>query len=371
MKRPSGNLLVGMSLGISLLFVCAGILLYRQQVQTPVVLPEPPLKDLAARHGIELGNFAILTHLKDPNYDHILSTQYNVALIDNTPNWYFTDGGMRPSPTTYDFHNMDTVVAYAQQHKMTMQAHHLLWGEEKWLPPWLKDHAYTHDQYMSFIHDHISNVAGRYAGQIQQWTVVNEAFTRGQHKFGLSDWWADHTGGGTGYIDQAFIWAHEADPNAKLILNDFGNEAENSVSDAMYVYIKSAKARGVPIDGLGMQMHIDANSVPKKEAVIKNMQRFAAIGVSIYVTEFDVNMSGVFAPQSVRMEKEATIYHDMMRACIESKVCHSFSQLGITDAETWYNYMGPTSANAAPLMFDKQYRPKPAFDAFRDALLEQ
>ena len=370
MKRLTRTSAVLISLGASLLIIGLVIYLYRTRPYT-VDLPEPPLKTLAAQHDLELGNFAILTHLKDPNYDHILSTQFNMALIDNTPNWYFTDGGLRPSRTTYDFRNMDKVVAYAEQHGMAMQAHHLLWGEEKWLPGWLKNNSYTHDEYMAIIRDHIFAVTGRYKDKIKEWTVVNEAFTRSQHQYGLNDWWGDHLDGDTAYIDQAFIWAHEADPNAKLILNDFGNEAENNVSNAMYDYIKGAKARGIPIDGLGMQMHIDANRVPKKEEVIKNMQRFAALGVSVYVTEFDVNMSGVIALPGVRDEKQAKIYYDMTRACIESKVCHSFAQLGITDAETWYNYMGPTSMNAAPLMFDRSYHPKPAFDAFRRALLEK
>lgn len=333
-------------------------------------LPNPPLKDLAARHGIELGNFAISTYLNNKTYADILTSQFNVALADNTPNWYFTDGGLRPSPTTYNFKTMDQVVSFAEGHHMAVQAHHLLWGEEKWLPDWLKKGKYSSSDLMNIIHDHISTVAGKYKGRIQEWTVVNEAFTRGQHIYGLHDWWADHTGGDN-YIDQAFIWARQADPGAKLILNDFGNEHFNQVSNAMYEYIKGAKARGVPIDGIGMQMHIDGTHPPDQQEVVQNMQRFGALGVAVYVTEFDVNMSSLAAPQNARDQVEGDIYYSMMRACIESRVCHSFSQLGITDAETWYNYMGPSTQNARPLMFDKNFRPKPAFYAFRDALLQQ
>jgi len=330
-------------------------------------LPAPPLKALAAKHGIELGNFAIRTKLNDPHYNKILSTQFNLALIDNTPNWYFTDGGLRPGPAQYNFTGMDAVVAYAQAHRMAIQAHHLLWGEDKWLPDWLKNGSYTQAQLMHIIHDDIATTVGRYKGKIKEWTVVNEAFTRGLHINGLHDWWADHAGG-QAYIDQAFVWAHQTDPDAKLILNDFDNEHFNPVSDAMYAYIKAAKARGVPIDGIGMQMHIDGTHPPDKQEVIQNMQRFGAIGVNVYVTEFDVNMSAVSAPDSVRDQIEGQIYYNIMRACIESKVCHSFSELGITDAETWYNYMGPSTQNARPLMFDANYRPKPAYYSFRAAL---
>ena len=332
-------------------------------------LPTPPLKSLAANHSVELGNFAMSSYLNDQRYSSILSSQFNLALIDNTPNWYFTDGGLRPGPTTYNFKTMNKVVAYGQNHNMRLQAHHLVWGEEKWLPDWLKNGHYTSSQLLGLMHDHINTVAGRYKGQIQEWTVVNEAFTRQQHLYGLHDWWADSIGS-TDYIDQAFIWAHQADPHAKLILNDFDNEHFNSVSNAMYDYIKSAKARGVPIDGIGMQMHIDGTHPPLMNEVTQNMQRFGQLGIKVYVTEFDVNMSAVPAPDTVKDTIEAGIYYEMMRACIDAGDCHSFSSLGITDKETWYNYMGPTTADARPLMFDANYNPKPAFYAFRNALAQ-
>ena len=354
-------------IGITILLAIGGIATITARHESQLRLPSPPLKALAARHDIELGNFAIADRIGAPKYNQILTTQFNVALIDNTPNWYFTYGGLRPTPTTYDFSQMDQIVAYAQAHHMTIQAHHLLWGEEKWLPNWLKNSNYTREKLINIIHSDISTVVGHYTGKIGEWSVVNEAFTRAQHINGLHDWWADHTGE-SAYIAQAFIWAHQADPNAKLILNDFDNETQNSVSDAMYNYIKSARTAGVPIDGIGMQMHIDGTSPPSKQAVISNMRRFANLGVGVYITEFDVNMSDVHASDARKDQVEADIYYNMMRACIESKVCRSFSELGITDNETWYNYMGPSSADARPLMFDYNYNPKPAFYAFRTAL---
>lgn len=354
---------------VVLVLLMAGVLFWRHQHYI-AKLPSPPLKTLAAQQGMELGNFAMSTYLHDPEYSAILASQFNLALIDNTPNWYFTDGGLHPKPHTYNFATMDAVVRYAEEHHMNLQAHHLLWGEDKWLPDWLKDGHYSKEQLYDIIHDHIKTVAGHYQGKIQEWTVVNEAFTRQQHVNGLHDWWADNTGDSE-YIDQAFIWAHEADPQAKLILNDFDNEHFNPVSDAMYQYIKDAKARGVPIDGIGMQMHIDGTHPPDAQEVIQNMRRFGELGVAVYVTEFDVNMSGVPASGAGRDAIQAGIYYNMTRACIEAGDCHSFSQLGITDKETWYNYMGPASANAQPLMFDKKYQPKPAFFAFRNALQQK
>ena len=330
-----------------------------------VALPEPSLKVLAAKHGIALGNFTMLGMIDEKPFADILTSQFDFGLADNTPNWYFTDGGMRPSATTYNYKQVDQVLAFSKTHNMPIQAHHLLWGEEKWLPEWLKKGNYTKEQIMDIIHDHIQTVGSHYSGQIKEWTVVNEAFTRGQHFYGLNDWFADHTGGKE-YIDNAFIWARAADPHAKLILNDFNNEGINDASNEMYDYTKAAKERGVPIDGIGMQMHIDGTHPPTKDEVISNMKRFGALGVEVYVTEFDVNMNDIKANGNSKDQIEANIYYEMMRACIESKVCHSFAFLGITDKETWYNYLGVPDAR--PLMFDKKYNPKPAFYSVRAAL---
>lgn len=335
------------------------------QPRTPD-LPSPPLKTLAENHDIQLGNFAISNYLDKKPYTDILTSQFNFVLADNTPNWYFTDGGLRPSATTYNFKQLDQVVNFAKAHNMAIRAQHLVWGEEKWLPSWLKNGHYSQTQLLQLIHDHITTVVSRYRGQIKEWSVVNEAFSRGQNVYGLHDWWNDNTGG-QAYIDQSFIWAHQADPSAKLILNDFQDDTVDSISNAMYSYIQAAKARGVPIDGIGMQMHIDGTNPPTKDAVITNMKRFAGLGVGVYVTEFDVNMSDVKASNHIKDEKEASIYYQMMRACIESQVCHSFAILGITDKESWYNYIG-TAPDARPLPFDANYNPKPAFYSLRAAL---
>ena len=337
------------------------------QPRTPD-LPNPPLKDLAAKHGIQLGNFAMSSRLNEKPYTDILTGEFNLALADNTPNWYFTDGGMRPTRDTYNYKQMDQVVEFAEKHNMAIQSHHFLWGEEKWLPEWLKKGNFSHEELDTIIEDHIKTVGGKYKDRIAEWTVVNEAFTRGQHMYGLRDWWGDATGG-QDYIDKAFIWARQADPDATLILNDFQNEQYNDASNAMYDYIKGAKARGVPIDGIGMQMHIDGTHPPTKDEVISNMKRFGELGVKVYVTEFDVNMHDMPVDDAKKDELEGKIYYEMMRACIESKVCPSFSILGITDAETWYTYMG--LSNARPLPFDKNYQPKPAYYKLREALEQQ
>lgn len=359
-SRKRKTLLVGVLL-IGLL-VATGWLI--KPTNTPN-LPEPSLKELARQNGVSLGNFAIHNHLDDKTYTDILTSQFEYALADNTPNWYFTDGGLRPSSSEYNWVQMDEVIGFAEANRMPVEAHHYVWGEEKWLPDWLKDGSYSKDELLELMREHIMTVGQRYSGRIKQWTVVNEAFTRSRHLFDLRDWWADNTGG-LDYIDQAFIWARAADRSSKLILNDFDNEGINETSNAMYEYLKGALARGVPIDGIGMQMHLDGVHPPTKDEVIANMKRFAELGLEVYVTEFDVNMDNVKADPKDKNRIQENIYYEMMRACIESKVCKNFAYLGITDDETWYKHIG--LKDPRPLMFDEQYRPKPAFWGTRTAL---
>lgn len=332
-------------------------------------LPTPPLKELAERRGIQVGSFASLKYLRERPYAEILSGQFEYAIIDGEPNWKFEDHELRPTKDTYDFSHMDQVFDFADQHDMPVRVQHMLWGDEKWLPDWLKSGNYTDAELMDIIHAHINTVATRYKGKVREYTVVNEAFSRKLKTGGNTDWWGEHLS--TEYIDNAFRWAHEADPDAILILNDFGNEKETEISDLMYDYVKDARARGIPIHGIGMQMHIDAATAASKEEVVKNMKRFNELGLKIYITEFDVNMHAVEESKEDEDQHQARIYSNMLEACLEvgSENCPNFGFLGLIDRQTWYRGIGLEDAN--PLLFNEDYSPKPAFFSIRKTLEDQ
>ncbi len=329
-------------------------------------LPVPPLRSLAKDRGIQLGNFAALKYLRERPYSEILSTEFEYVTLDGEPNWKFEDSTFRPARDKYDFSHIDQVLDFASQNNLPVRYQHLLWGDEKWLPDWLKDGNYSNQELLKIIDEHIATVTARYKGHIREYTVVNEAFSRELKKGGNEDWWGKKLG--HAYIDQAFRDARAGDPNAILILNDFDNEKQNDVSDNMYNYIKDAKARGVPIDGIGMQMHISGDSPASRDEVAKNMRRFHDIGVKVYVTEFDVNMHGVAGSQDDKNKRQAEIYHDMLGACVDvgPDTCPNFGFLGLVDRQSWYKGIGVN--DATPLMFTDDYQPKPAFFAVRDVL---
>ena len=314
-------------------------------------LPTPPLKDLAANHGIPLGIHVSLDRLGDKPYTNIVKSQFSFLTIDGEANW----DTFNPKPNVYNYTKADKLMAFAKANNMPVQIHHLLWGEEAFLPDWLKNGDYSKTQLLNIIHGYINNVVGHFKGQVEVWSVANEVFSRAQHIYGLSDWFADHTGGGTTYVNDAFIWAHQSDPNAKLILNDFNNETENSVSNAEYNYIKEAKASGVPIDGIGMQMHINASDPPTVSAMVANMQRFYAIGVPTYITEFDVNLNTVKGSSSYKNQLDAQIVYNVVRACIESKSCVSFDLFGVSDKESLLKLIAGTNSHS--YLFTSRYVP--------------
>lgn len=302
-------------------------------------------------------------------FDQVVSSQYSFITIDGALHW----DQMRTSPTGYDFTEADKVVNYAVTHDLDVQAHHLIWDEKDSVPKWLQNGNYSKDQLYDIMHQHINTVMQHYKGKVQAYTVVNEPFSRGKHKYNLNCWWGDHLGGGTEYIDKAFIWAHEADPSATLILNDFDNEVSSDVSDLQYAYMKSAKERGIPIDAIGMQLHVNAADPPSYEAMVKNMKRFGDLGYKVYVTEFDVDTSKVKGTTPYKNQVAARVTADVVRACIDSKSCSSFNVFGMRDPtlfESWQLYW-QRHRQPRSYLLSSRYHTKPQFDTFRSALTEQ
>ncbi len=219
-------------------------------------------------------------------------------------------------------------------------------------------------------------MVGRYRGKVQEWSIANETSSRSFWKG--ADFWLDKIG--PDYVEMAFRWAREADPNGVLIFNDNNNESPRDgdtqrIIQKMYDTVKALKAKGVPIDIVGMQMHLllkYSSPIPPQEAdVVQTMKKFASLGVRIYITEFDVDLTNKGGTQAERWAYQAQLYRDMLRACLESGVCDSFTTWGVSDSTSWITCSSPgcvNEPNAEPLMFDKNFQPKPAYFAVRDTL---
>src|SRR5207245_4513924 len=139
-------------------------------------------------------------------------------------------------------------------------------------------------------HEHINKVMKHYAGQVFAWDVVNEALDE-NGKVRDSPWFNQPgiglAGKGTAYIEQAFRWAHEAEPRALLFYNEAEGEGMNRKSDAIYAMVKDFKSRRVPIDGVGMQLHT-SNRNFDVGAVATNIARLDAMEGQVHLSELDV-----------------------------------------------------------------------------------
>jgi endo-1,4-beta-xylanase len=223
----------------------------------------------------------------------------------------------------------------------------------------------------SILHDHISKVMGHYRGQIFAWDVVNEAIDEtGSLRSSL---WYDQpgiglAGRGTAYIEKAFRWAHDADPDALLFYNDGGGEAVNRKSDAIYTMLADFKKRKVPITGVGLQMHLGLEA--DVSSIARNIQRFSDSGFQVHITEADV---GIAVDRRRRvlnledLERQSRLYEAILTACLNQRGCMVFQTWGFTDRYSWVNSTSRGKKGAA-LLFDAQYHPKPAYAAVRRAL---
>jgi endo-1,4-beta-xylanase len=193
---------------------------------------------------------------------------------------------------------------------------------------------------------------------------VNEALWDGNF---VENFWYQNIG--PEYIEIALRAAGEADPDAVLILNFDRNEEINRQSDGIYNLIADLKLRGVPVDGVGMEMHLFATDPPDKESVVANMRRFGELGVKVYITELDVNLYGVEGTPEEKMTVQARIYRDMLEACLESGACESYTMWGFMLPYSWL--LGPDYAYGPAetyLLFDEDGNPNESYFAIRDAL---
>ena len=321
-----------------------------------------PLRDLAAERGIRIGAAADPGYFSESAYFTILGSEFNQLEPENDMKF----GPIHPGPTTYNFANADALVLYAQNHQMAVRGHTLVWYQQN--PAWLSNGNYTPDQLAGILQNHINTVVGRYAGQVYAWDVVNEAFNDDGTM--RSTIWSNAPGiglSGTAYIEQALRWAHAADPKALLFYNDYSNASINAKSNAIYAMAQDFVARGVPLHGIGLQMHL-TNANTDLSSIQQNLERLTALGLQVQYTELDVRLpvdsSGNATPATLATEGQ--IYHDAVAICLKYPLCTAVQTWGFTDKHSWIPSTYP--GYGAALEFDTNYQPKPAYTAMQSAL---
>jgi endo-1,4-beta-xylanase len=314
-----------------------------------------PLRISAGRRGLLLGA-AVDSGLlaSSAPYRKTLAREYNAVTPENAMKW----DTIHPSEDHYDFAPADAIVKFARAHHMAVRGHNLVWYRQ--VPAWVTDGTWTRAQLEQVLHDHIRKVVGHYRGKIAQWDVVNEAIDdTGQLRPSV---WLDVIG--PDYIDLAFRWAHEEDPNAKLYYNDYDIDRPGPKADAAHALVAGLQARGVPIDGVGIQAHEIATRPPSRTDLQAALSGYAAMGLDVAITELDV---GIARPTDAsKLAAQSRVYGDVLDACLAVSRCRTFVTWGFTDRASWIPDEIPGFGDALP--FDRDYRPKPALTTIRTRL---
>lgn len=322
----------------------------------------PSLAQVAARLHIRIGAAASARYLDQREYTQILAAEFSQLQPENEMKF----GVIHPAPGNYNFAPADALVDFAQAHNLAVRGHTLVWHRQ--VPSWVEAGHYSPSQLSQILRDHIAAVVSRYQEKVYAWDVVNEAFKDDGTL--RSTIWYDQPGIGWAkkhahYIEQAFAWAHAADPQAKLFYNDYDAETVNRKSDAIYQMAKDFRHHGVPIDGIGFQFHISLKFAdPEKlRSVRDNFRRFAALGLELHITELDIRLSDD-TPAS--LDQQAKLYAAITRLCVEQPACRLVQTWGITDAHSWIPHEYPGMGWA--LLWDGSYSRKPAYYGMLQAL---
>lgn len=348
---------------IHILALCASVAFCMAQSPSP---ERTSLRHSAEPAGVLIGTAVRPEQLSEPAYTATLGREFNLLEPEDAMKWWV----LHAEAGRYDFHSGDRIVQFASERRMKVRGHTLVWARNN--PAWLADGHYSPEQLSHLLQQHIETVLRHYRGRVFAWDVVNEALD--ENGKARSSLWYDQpgiglAGKGTAYIEQCFRWAHAADPDALLFYNEAEGEAVSPKSDAIYAMVKDFRRRGVPIDGVGLQMHVEKLRVDAA-SVGANIARLTALGLQVHITELDVAIPVDAAGNPVQaadLERQAEIYQQIAVTCLSHRGCTALQMWGFTDKYSWIGSHSQHTAGDA-LLFDRRYRPKPAYEAVRSAL---
>lgn len=344
--------------GLLRLIILSCVLLLGACSRPPPLAPKAPLRELARWHHLLIGTSVDdAAFASDPLYREALARDFAILTPENALKFE----RVHPAPQRYDFSEADALLDFAAAHGMAVHGHTLLWHRQ--LPAWLTEGGYSAAELKAILREHIHTVVGHYRGRIPLWDVVSEAVDE-EGRLRQSFWLR---GIGPDYLALAFQWAHEADPQARLLYNDYGGEGMNRKSEAIYRLVREWRRQRVPVHGVGLQMHLSTDFLPASGEVARNMRRLAELGLEAHITEMDVRLR--LPATLAALDRQALVYRSMLDTCLSATNCRSFTLWGFTDRYSWIPEYFPGWGAALP--FDEALRPKPAYHALVDRLRQR
>ncbi|QNF34387.1 endo-1,4-beta-xylanase [Adhaeribacter swui] len=342
---------------------------------------EPTLKDAFKKSfyvGAAVNNFQVSG--RDAQALALVKKQFNTISPENVLKW----GPVHPKLEEYNFKLADDYVAFGQQNNMFIVGHTLVWHQQT--PDWVfEDEAgkpVSREELLQRMEKHINTVVGRYKGKIQGWDVVNEAIADQGGQMRPTKWLSII---GEDFAQKAFEFAHKADPKAELYYNDYSLYRPDKREGTIKL-VKNLQAKGIKVKAIGMQGHYGL-TVPTIEQIEASIVAFSKLGVEVNFTELDIDVlpnpsrrQGADIAETFESDQKFNVYTNGLPDSVQQKLTQRYADLfalfqkhrdkigritfwGVTDANSWLNNWPIRGRTSYPLLFDRQYQPKPAYQA--------
>jgi endo-1,4-beta-xylanase len=340
---------------------------------------QKPATDIPTLKDIFKNDFTIGTALsaqqiegRDRRADSLVKKQFNVLTPENTMKSMF----VQPEWGKFDFSSGDKLVDYAKKNDMQVVGHALVWHSQ--LPSYVY-RIKSKDSLQTFFNSHINTAAKHYDGKVFAWDVVNEALNEdGTMRKSIFQRLL-----GDDFVTEAFRLAEKATPKSELYYNDYNIEQPAKRAGAIRL-IKQIQDAGVRIDGVGIQGHWHVGKVPFEE-IEKSILEYSALGVKVMFTELDIEVlprdfTGAEVSQRMRNSDDPKLnpYKEGLPESVQQQLADDYAKLfqlflkhkdkieritfwGVHDGQSWLNGWPVPGRTNYPLLFDRNYQPKPAY----------
>ena len=304
--------------------------------------------------------------INDPNNSRTkaITSNFNICVAENE----MKPDALQPNQGQFEFYNADKLVELAQANNMRVRGHTLVWYQQN--PGWLSsdgkknDKNWTREQALEIMKNHITTVMKHFKGKVYEWDVVNEMLDDDQsivrtnpdgYNLRSNVWYKAI---GEDYVDSALVYAHRADPDAKLYINEYGVEMYGSAkTEAYFNLAKRLLKSGIPLDGVGLQCHLSVGELNEKK-FDANVARYAELGINCIVTELDMSIKDFNDPD--HYNRQALEYYKIVKTMLKYDHFPHLIIWGVTDDLSW--------RGGEPLLFDSSVTKKPAYWAIRNTL---
>jgi endo-1,4-beta-xylanase len=324
------------------------------------------LRDVADSFGFRIGSIMQYRLFRVPQYGEVLGREFNTVIS------FVFMKQVEPAEGEFDFRVMDHDMEFARAHHMKLFGASEIYRAGVVDPEWLVPHHYgdfghSKEEFDRYLKEYIEAVERHGGDTYLIWEVVGEPLSNPnqpwQAVFGRDE-----------YIAKAFRYAREANPSALLELNQtFGHAGvDRAMCDEFFNLIQRLKSQGVPIDVAGTEMHLEAQELRPDylDELRYFLGRARAAGVKSYISEMDV-YQGPLGAFPDPMEHQRKIYHDVAATCLADSNCIGLNVYGVSDVRSWIQgKLRDPHPDAKPLLFDEQFRKKPAYFGVLSALQE-